>query len=220
MTVKICRNCKIEKSIDSFYISKGNISSCCKNCFISLYRKRKVLGEIIYLENECFKDVSGCESEYRVSLFGRVKSLNYNNTNQPKILKNNLQKTGYLSVGLKINEERKTISVHRLVAMSFIPNPDDKPYVNHINGIKTDNRVENLEWSTAKENTDHGIKSGLINEIKGERNRFSTLSNSDVLEIRKIHENCKITYRETAKKYNVTGENISMIVKRKTWTHI
>lgn len=220
MTVKICTKCGIEKQIDLFYNSKENVSSSCKTCFLSSYRKRKILANITYLEGENFKCILGCEFDYHVSLFGRIKSLNYNNTNQAKILKNNLQKTGYLSVGLKINGKRKTISVHRLVAMSFIPNPDDKPYVNHINGIKTDNSIENLEWSTAKENTDHGIKLGLINGIKGEKNCFSMLSNSDVLEIRKIHENCKITYRETAKKYNVTGENISMIVKRKTWTHI
>ena len=220
MKTKVCTKCKNKKDIALFYVSKGNVSSMCKSCFISLYKPKKIISEIIYLENELFKAIDECNFLYEVSTFGRVKSINYNNTNSPKILKNNTQKTGYFSVGIKINNKRYTVSVHRLVAIAFIPNPENKPYVNHINGIKTDNRVENLEWSTAKENTDHGIRLGLISDIKGNLNRFSVLSEIDVLEIRETHKNTKQKYSQTAKKYNVSSENISLIVNRKTWKHI
>lgn len=220
MNSKKCTICKVVKPIDLFYLSKGNISSCCKKCFLSVYRKRKILEEVVCLKGEVFNPIKENEKSYQISSFGRVKSLNYNHTNQPKILKNNLQNTGYLAVSLNFNGKVKTISVHRLVAEAFIPNPDNKPFVNHINGIKTDNRAENLEWCTASENTNHGIKIGLINDIRGQKNIFSVLSESDVLEIRKRYSENKESYKEIAKKYNVTPENISMIINKKTWKHL
>lgn len=69
--------------------------------------------------------------------------------------------TGYLTVRLANDGVVKTYRVHRLIAETFIANPENKPYVNHINGDKHDNRVSNLEWVTAKENTEHALKLGL-----------------------------------------------------------
>lgn len=99
--------------------------------------------------NEVWQDVQGFESIYQVSTMGRVRSLKKGII---KILTPCINNMGYLILTFYANGKQKTFHVHKLVANTFIPRIEGKTYIDHINGIKTDNRVDNLRWCTAKEN--------------------------------------------------------------------
>ena len=103
-----------------------------------------------------WKDIEGYEGLYQVSNDGKVRSLNYRQTGQKKKMKLLKNSRGYMRVDLCKNGKVKTFKVHRLVAQTFIPNPQNKPQVNHIDENKANNCMWNLEWTTAKENINHG----------------------------------------------------------------
>lgn len=132
---------------------------------------------------EEWKDIPGYEGLYQVSNLGRVKSLSkvvncYNGfrTLQEKILKQNIQK-GYATV-LLYHCNKKRYVTHRLVAEAFIPNPENKPFIDHINTIRTDNRVENLRWVTAKENINNPITRASLFGRKHSEYTKEKISNS------------------------------------------
>lgn len=162
------------------------------------------------MQKEIFKDVIGYEGLYQVSNLGRIKSLSNNKLKKEKILKQNVSNCGYKTVCLSKKNKYKTYTIHRLVANNFLSNNDNKRTVNHINGIKTDNRLENLEWCTTSENTKHAYNNGLINVSKAENHVNSKLTNVQVLEIRAIGRSLK--QREIAEMYGVSQVIISNIL--------
>lgn len=128
---------------------------------------------------EIWKDVEGYEGMYRVSSYGRVIRLERMVTDAigtrvlPETMLMCCDGTGsknktYYRVALCRNGKKENVSVHRLVARTFIPNPENKPCVNHIDGNKHNNHVENLEWVTYSENTIHAYQTGLIPPHKAE----------------------------------------------------
>lgn len=122
---------------------------------------------------EVWKDINGYEGCYQVSNLGRIKSLDRMTNNQygeyfmkGRILKNSIIKDkGYCRVSLNNGNGKISKRVHRLVAEAFIPNPENKPEVNHKDGNKLNNCVSNLEWCTNKENIEHSIRTGLKNIV-------------------------------------------------------
>jgi hypothetical protein len=122
-----------------------------------------------------WKDIKGYNGRYQVNINGQVRS-NLND-GQSRILTGSLYNTGYINFKLFKN---KRFSQHRLIAEYFIPNIENKPQVNHINGIKNDNRIENLEWATAKENCNHAERTGL-NKIM--RNAQSKRLNKQTIDL-------------------------------------
>lgn len=112
---------------------------------------------------EEFKDIEGYEGLYKISNLGNVKN------KHGRILKPGISR-GYLNVGMCKNKIQKTLYVHRLVAETFINNPENKEYIDHINGMKTDNRIENLRWATHSENMMNiNVQSNNKLQIKGIR---------------------------------------------------
>jgi predicted XRE-type DNA-binding protein len=158
------------------------------------------------MEKEIWKDVIGYEGLYQVSNLGRVKSLRKN-----LIMKLCSANHGYLNVGLNKNL-KKSFYIHRLVAQAFIPNPENKPQVNHKDGNRLNNKVENLEWNTNYENMRHGYDTGLIDNKK-ENNGRSKLKEKDVIFIRKS----KLSQKELSEKFKISKCQINKIINNLFW---
>lgn len=178
------------------------------------------------MENiEVWKPIKDYEGLYEVSSLGRIRSLDkvvrsgiknsVFRTIKGRILKPREDKYGYACITLSKNLKTKNYFIHRLVAISFIPNPENKKQVNHKNGVKCCNVLSNLEWNTLSENRQHAYDSGLQKAPNGEGHYKSIFSKEDVLDIRRIGRTKTLT--EIAKIYNVDFRNISNILLYKTY---
>lgn len=166
---------------------------------------------------EVWKDVKGFEGLYQVSNLGNVKRLISKRVLAERFIGSSIDRYGYVKRVLSKDGKNHCFTEHRLVATAFLENFKNKATVNHINGIKTDNRVDNLEWNTALENKQHAVNSGLTN-LKGVNHPRCKLSDKEVLEIRDI--GFSQTRTSLSKKYGVSRNNILGIINRRYWKHI
>lgn len=164
---------------------------------------------------ESWKDVRNHEGYYKVSSIGRVKSIR----SDIFLKAARVVSTGYFYVALSVNGHQRSWTIHRLVAEAFIPNPENKPQVNHKNGIKTDNRVSNLEWVTAKENNQHAFRTGLTPSIVGDLHPLAKLTDIDISLMRDAYSSGHIQVA-LARYFKVTQANVSRVVRNETWTHV
>lgn len=177
--------------------------------------------------NEIWKNIEGYDGLYEISNYGRVKRLCKSVTNsfgtfisKEIILNGNISKRGYVKQTLTKNGKGKTYLIHRLVAQAYLPNLESKEMVNHINGIKSDNKVSNLEWCTGSENIQHALDTKLLIPRKGSNIYFSKFIEKDVsIILYKCLVN-KINPNVIAKELNTNNRTITDMIKRRTWKHI
>lgn len=160
-------------------------------------------------------------SRYECSNTGLIKTFNWKGGSQTRIMKPAADRSGYLRTMLKRDDGViHTIKVHRIVAQTWIENPENKEEVNHKNAIKTDNNVENLEWATRAENLAHSLDNDLQYVLKGEEIGNSKLTEKQVLEIRSRFIPRRVTRKILAEEYGVSEATIKEVVLRLTWRHI
>lgn len=176
---------------------------------------------------ELWKDIKGFEGRYQISNTGKVKSLarlrlSKNGTNAPvreKLLKLKTNKAGYKCVHLRCMDYQCWPNVHRLVAEAFIPNPDNKPTVNHIGANKENNCVYNLEWSTHSEQMRHAVENDLL-EVRGGP-KYSKKFKQEILD---YYNNNNVSLCSLSKIFGVSERTAGRIVndgvKPRTTTRI
>lgn len=161
---------------------------------------------------------------HRVTIDGRVQTMFRGGKPGPDWLDmrpdtDRRKNKGYKRVCVIHNKQQKRTSVHRLVASYFILNAFNKPQVNHVNGIKHDNRAENLEWVSARENIVHAVKTGLNRGVRGEQQGQSKLTEDSIIKIKEMLSD-GITQIEIAKKFGVHQMTISKINTGRLWRHV
>ena len=157
---------------------------------------------------EEWRDIEGFEVHYQVSNLGNVRNIKQRHRKSTKVYKQQMLKTGYMVVNLWQDGAYNFRRVHRLVAQAFIPNPEGKPFINHIDGNKTNNRVENLEWVIKEENERHARKTGLHDEDMKKR-RISIIAINATGQTERFE-----SMAEASKALGINQGNISKAIKR------
>lgn len=176
---------------------------------------------------EIWKPIAGFEGIYDISNLGRVKSLarlrrakgNAFAPVRERIRVPAIQREGYVCAFLCREGKSAKFYIHRLVATAFLDNPENLPQVNHIDGNKQNNRIDNLEWTTASQNCRHAIDESLYQSARGETAGNVKLTEENVREIRRLAV-IGLMHKEIAELFGVGRKNITKIVNRQRWKHV
>lgn len=174
------------------------------------------------MENRELVWVDGYEGRYKVARDGAIVSVRRNSgaDTSERTVSPSISTSGYRFVTLHRSDGKRTVLVHRAVAMAYIPGRPGADCINHKNGDKLDNRVENLEWVTPRENSQHAVRSGLIKA--GEMCASSRLSETQAREILAHWQESprRLTHRQLAAMYRVSRGCIDGVVSRRNWRHL
>ncbi len=222
--MKKCKICNRVLPETEFYPkpkSKDGLRCDCKECTrringISRAEKRGGNNMVVSLEGEIWKDIEEFNGDYQISNKGRVKSKmfakNGTYSKGEKILTSTIsEEDGYEKIAINRNGKTKKRSIHRLMAIAFIPNPNNLPEVNHIDTIKTNNSLENFEWITRLGNMQHANKMGRIAKYTHHK-----INEDQARELKKrisLGENLKSLSLE----YGLAHRTIYQIKENKRW---
>lgn len=177
---------------------------------------------------EIWKAINGLGEVYEVSSLGRVRSKDKSTMRKDgkilntkgRILSIQTDHNGYSRIVIFYKGKRNTYKVHRLAADTFIENSENKPNINHKNNLRTDNRIENLEWCTQKENMQHCTKQNRIVAHRGVDHVNAKLTEVCVIKIRELYKSNNYYKAELARMFMVDVSTIASVIKRETWKHI
>lgn len=167
--------------------------------------------------SEQWRSVLGYEGLYEVSNLGHVVSVKFN---KRKRLNPKPTSRGYKRITLRKDRKRKGVFVHEMVLEAFVSQRPDGLVANHKNGDKSDNRVQNLEWITQKQNVHHAIRKGNFFTPRGEQCGPSKLTEKQVLKIRSLFATGNFTKTALAARFDVTDVLVGKIVRHEIWRHI
>lgn len=182
---------------------------------ISLTEAVIIANQVYFVEIEWRQIIiDGIKTNYEVSNIGQVR-----NMKTKRILSQYTDKDGYKHASIIVAGRQYHPGVHRFVALAFIPNPENKPQVNHKNGIKEINVVDNLEWSTNSENVRHAFKTGLKYSVLGSDNILSHYTDDQIEDVCMYLE-AGISNKSISEKTGVDRKYITDIKKGRRWRHI
>lgn len=179
------------------------------------------------MTEEIWKDIPNFEGYYQASTKGRIRSVKRTVKHKDgkvtvfkgRVLKSSLNKKGYPMVYLSKDCKKFTRAVHRFIALTFIQNPYKYDQVNHINGIKEDNRIENLEWCNNQQNCAHAHKNGLVNSARGENSGNVKLKRWQVIFIIDSYPS-QFSAKEICSLFDIHRGEPSGLIRGKSWKHM
>lgn len=155
--------------------------------------------------------------DHSIKFFHKQSGIYYNRNIKGKRLKIHFGSQGYLNCRIYSLSGINLCGVHHIIGLVYLPNPENKPHINHINGIKIDIWIKNLEWNTAQENSLHAARFGLT--ISGEKHHYAKMTNNEVINCRNLY-NDGLSIQQVADKLNKSYQIVYRVIKNIAFKHL